>query len=82
LRAADTLARLGKRTAIEFLQATAEQSDDKYIRVFAETTLREIGEWRPTETQYYTDEEWKERENSWVRDPLQCFQEDFDKANP
>jgi hypothetical protein len=81
VRAADALARLGEPEAIDFLQATAEESNDKYIRVFAEITLREIGEWRPTETQFYTDEEWKKRKH-WGGNPLPFFQEDFDKANP
>ena len=80
-RAADALARVGDPAAIDFLQATAGESNDKYIRVFAEVTLREIHEWQPTETQYYTDEEWKYSEQ-WARNPLPMFREDFEKANP
>lgn len=77
LRAADALARLGEQTAVDLLQATAEDSDDKYMRVFAEVTLREIGKWQPTQMQYYTDQEWKEREN-WGEDPLPLFEEDIE----
>ena len=72
VRAADALARLGEPAAIDFLQATAEESDDKYIRVFAEITLRGIGEWQPTEMQVYTDERWKSYE-IWAPYPIPCL---------
>lgn len=80
-RAADALARVGEPAAIDFLQATAGESNDKHIRVFAEVTLREIREWRPTEMQYYTDDEWKYSEQ-WAGTHLPYIREDFDKANP
>ena len=79
-RAADALARLGEGPAIDFLRGPAQESDDKYIRVFAEITLREIGEWRPTETQYYTDERWKIME-AWGGLPLPIFEEDREKMS-
>jgi hypothetical protein len=78
VRAADALARLGEREAIDFLQGPAQESTDKYIRIFAETTLREIGEWQPTETQYYTDESWK-KHMAGDGITLPIFEEDIEK---
>ncbi len=78
IRAADAMARLGKAEAIEYLQEEAELSEDIYIRIFAERTLRELGKWRPTENQYYTDDYWQRWEEKWKRTPLPAFEDELE----
>lgn len=70
IRAADALARIGDDKAIEFLQEIAGQSDNKYVRCFAERTLRETEEWRTTPDQCFPDDEWERLWKDWKGTPL------------
>jgi hypothetical protein len=60
IRAADALARVGDPNAVEYLVQIAVHSEDKYLRIFAEITLREIGRWTATKHQFFTDASWKD----------------------